>query len=393
MGLEPHATPDEVRKRFRELARRFHPDLHSDHPEYHEVFVRISQAYETLGDQNRRAAYDLDLRDRARREAARASGAYGSAPSTSRPSPPATHGSPRSGNGTAAPRANGQPRPRREAELKKQRVHRLMDDARIAYARGHLGEALRLCQEVLQIQRVGGAYDLMGDIYHRQNKLEEAVNSYSVAAQMLPSNGLVMAKLNRVAQRLRTQNADYTLPRQARNLTPSRRAGYKMAFACFGFAVVAFLIIWSAGMRVEASERVVGGWSVAQVGLFALCGFLGGVILAAGAWIRRIDQELFFTSVGGPRQPMPLGVLLMVVGAIFYPLAIASYFIFARMQETVSGSVLAVFTAATLVTLGFVFASETPTLLQTLLFGGNVVFVATLCGWFIGDVFRPAWAA
>jgi curved DNA-binding protein CbpA len=44
MGLEPACGLDDIRKRFRELARKYHPDLHQDHPEYHEVFVRISQA-------------------------------------------------------------------------------------------------------------------------------------------------------------------------------------------------------------------------------------------------------------------------------------------------------------------------------------------------------------
>jgi tetratricopeptide (TPR) repeat protein len=395
MGLEPHATSDEVRKRFRELARKFHPDLHRDHPEYHEVFVRISLANETLSDANRRAAYDLDLRDKARREAARAGTAYGSAPSpprTTSPRPaPATNGNGHRPNGAAPPRGAPQTRARREADLKRQQLHRLLDDARVAYSRGHLAEALRLCNEAIAIQRVGAAYDLMGDIYHRQSRLEEAVNSYTVAAQMMPNNGLIMAKLNRVAQRLGTQNRDYTLPREGYGMTSSRRTGYKMAFGSFGLAAVMFLVIWSSTLRQSREEAVFGSWTLTHIGLLAACGFLTGIILAAGAWIRRIDQELFFTSVGGPRQPMPLGVLLMVIGAIFYPLAIGVYLIFARMQAAISGSVLTVLACTTALTFGFVFASDA-TLLQTLLFGGNVIFVAMLCGWFIGDVFRPGWA-
>lgn len=387
MGLEPTCGLDDIRKRFRELARKYHPDLHRDHPEYHEVFVRISQAYEVLSDQNRRARYDLDLRDRARREAARASQSYGSAPTGAagngarngaRPSPPPPN--PRPGS-----------RARREQDQRRLAVVRMMDDARNAYSRGHLGEALRLCQEVLAIQKVGAAHELMGDVYHRQGRLEEAVSAYTIAAQMVPSNGLVMAKLNRVAARLRTTTRDFEMPRGPRPQR-SNMVGYKMAVASFGFALVLFLIIWGSGVaQTRDAEPFLGGWTLVHLLLFGGAGFCSGAILAAGAWLRPIDQELFFTTLGSRRHSLPLGLILTVVGALFFPVAIGVYLIFARLQEAVSGSVLAALSVTTAVTLGFVFAAE-GNLLQTLLFGGNVVWLALLCGWFIGDLFRPNWS-
>jgi hypothetical protein len=30
--------------------------------------------------------------------------------------------------------------------------------------------------------------------------------------------------------------------------------------------------------------------------------------------------------------------------------------------------------------------------MQTLLFGGNFVWLSLLLGWFVGDLFRPNWA-
>lgn len=383
MGLEPSCALEDIRKRFRELARKYHPDLHRDHPEYHEVFVRISQAYEVLSDQNRRARYDLDLRDRARREAARASHSYGSAPTG-----PAANGS-RNGARPAAPRPGT--RARREQDQRRLTVVRMMDDARNAYSRGHFGEALRLCNEVLAVQKVGAAHELMGDIFHRQGRLEEAVSAYTIAAQMIPSNGLIMAKLNRVAARLRTANRDYQIPRGPRPQR-SNLVGYKMAVASFGFALVLFLIIWGSGLaQAQDAESLIGGWTVTHLLLFSSAGFFSGAILAAGAWLRPIDQELFFTTLGSGRRTLPLGLLLTVSGALFFPMAVGVYLIFARLHEAISGSILGALGVTAAVTLGFVFAAE-QSLMQTLLFGGNVVWLALLCGWFIGDLFRPGWS-
>jgi hypothetical protein len=400
MGLESGATADDVRRRFRELARKYHPDLNRDHPEYHEVFVRISQAYEVLSDANRRARYDLDLRDRARREAFNAS--YGPANGAARPTaaspPPGANGRPQNGGGAAQARgaaqsrgAAQQARQRREAEIRKQAVIKMMEDARNAYARGHLAEALRLCNEVLQLGRVGAAHELMGDVYARQSRFEEAVSAYTLAAQMLPANGLVMAKLNRAAGQMRGPQPG---PQgSARHVQPSNRAGYKMAWASFGFAVVLFLIVWGGGAaRGNARDAILGEWTGGQMGMFALCGFLTGAILAAGTWVRPIDQELFFTGVGAPRRGLPLGILLMVIGALFFPAACLAYAVFAGMREALSRSVVAALLATVVVTLGFVLVADRAQL-QTLLFGGNIVFVSLMIGWILGDLFRPGWAA
>src|SRR5438132_1682231 len=66
LGVTPHATLQEIKRRFRALAREHHPDVAGDSPQSHERFIRISEAYQVLGDPNRRAAYDLMLRDRER---------------------------------------------------------------------------------------------------------------------------------------------------------------------------------------------------------------------------------------------------------------------------------------------------------------------------------------
>jgi Ca-activated chloride channel family protein len=56
------ATAEEIRKAYRQLARRFHPDT-SDEPDAAERFRDIQTAYEVLGDERQRGAYDRRRRE------------------------------------------------------------------------------------------------------------------------------------------------------------------------------------------------------------------------------------------------------------------------------------------------------------------------------------------
>jgi molecular chaperone DnaJ len=58
LGIEPSATDDEIKKAFRGLARKYHPDVNHDDPTAVERFKEINEAYETLCDPERRRRYD-----------------------------------------------------------------------------------------------------------------------------------------------------------------------------------------------------------------------------------------------------------------------------------------------------------------------------------------------
>jgi len=60
LGVDPYASQREVKAAFRRLSLRVHPD----HGGSAEQFVLIQQAYDTLSDPLRRAAYDRALRHR-----------------------------------------------------------------------------------------------------------------------------------------------------------------------------------------------------------------------------------------------------------------------------------------------------------------------------------------
>ena len=58
LGVAVDASEEEVRRAYLRLALKWHPDKHRGEPAASQVFQRVSQAYEVLGDPSRRAEYD-----------------------------------------------------------------------------------------------------------------------------------------------------------------------------------------------------------------------------------------------------------------------------------------------------------------------------------------------
>ena len=81
LGVKRGATAEEIRKAFRKLARKYHPDVNPNDKRAEEKFKEISQANDVLSDEKKRKIYDQvgfysDNIDPATAEAA-ARGGYG----------------------------------------------------------------------------------------------------------------------------------------------------------------------------------------------------------------------------------------------------------------------------------------------------------------------------
>jgi molecular chaperone DnaJ len=58
LGVNRDASEDDIKKAYRKLAMKFHPDRNPDNPKSEEQFKDAKQAYEILSDTAKRAAYD-----------------------------------------------------------------------------------------------------------------------------------------------------------------------------------------------------------------------------------------------------------------------------------------------------------------------------------------------
>ena len=58
LGVPRGSSQDEIRKAYKKLARKLHPDVKPDDPDAQKKFAEITEAYEVLGDEEKRKKYD-----------------------------------------------------------------------------------------------------------------------------------------------------------------------------------------------------------------------------------------------------------------------------------------------------------------------------------------------
>lgn len=58
LGVEKTASTNEIKSKYRKLAKKYHPDLNPNDDQAQEKFKEISEAYEVLSDEKKRKKYD-----------------------------------------------------------------------------------------------------------------------------------------------------------------------------------------------------------------------------------------------------------------------------------------------------------------------------------------------
>ena len=58
LGVNKNATGEEIKKAYRRLALKYHPDRNKDDPSAEGKFREASEAYEVLSDPKKRSTYD-----------------------------------------------------------------------------------------------------------------------------------------------------------------------------------------------------------------------------------------------------------------------------------------------------------------------------------------------
>ena len=67
LGVAPTAAPADIKRAYRQLAVRYHPDKHGGDVRYEDQFRAVAGAYRVLSDPGRRATYDFQLAQAGRR--------------------------------------------------------------------------------------------------------------------------------------------------------------------------------------------------------------------------------------------------------------------------------------------------------------------------------------
>ena len=181
LGLPPGATTDQIKKKYRELARQFHPDVVSDKNMGQRIFSQINQAYSVLSNPERRAQYNGTLQSRSAPEP---KSAAPQADSAARP--------------TAAQSVPQPPPARPVSPAKAQAFAEMLSRAENATMAGKPVEARAFCVRILEADpHHVRALELLGDALLQMGHHEEAAVQYRQALQVAPSQ-MIQAKLNRV---------------------------------------------------------------------------------------------------------------------------------------------------------------------------------------------------
>ena len=68
LGISRNATKKEIKKAYRQCAKRYHPDLNSDDPNANEKMNKVNQAYDMLTQPERFTAYKTEAQQRYQEE-------------------------------------------------------------------------------------------------------------------------------------------------------------------------------------------------------------------------------------------------------------------------------------------------------------------------------------
>lgn len=359
LGVPRGATSAQIKRKYRDMVRKFHPDVAKDKATAHRLFLQINESYEVLSNPVRRRAYDETLDLDAQIASRRA------------PQPP------------SSPPTRQQSGPQKPLGT----VGQLLKDAQFAFIQRRLNQARELCKEALKIDPHNArACAMIGDIYRAQGKRDAAIKYYNLALQFNPTDKESEKKLVGLVDKHVAANTRFHAQTSAQA---------RVNVNAFWWTVVFLLLLL---IRAYPGEPIpwlntyiprVSLWSWNLVVFMAVASLVGGALLSINGFLKHPDEELLFDNSGSSWAIIPVGLILLLGSGFFFPGAAGFYIVFAALQGSLSKSVLTVFGLVLAIVL-FAAAMYLPQArTQVLLFGGNIAFLSGLFGWYTGAALKP----
>lgn len=347
LGVPRDVTPEDLKRRYRQLVRQHHPDVALDHDAARERFVSIVEAYQTLSDPSRRRAYDA-LRQ------------------TASPEPPS-----------------------RSTQLQRQiddwfrhAVHRLEQE--------DLNGAAAQCRKILALDpQHAAAHALLGDIHARRAEWDLALTSYSGAVAAAPRNPVYARKLRDAAgEGQRTRAAT---ERRERAAAHRRRAveALNARHEIIPYAMI-ILLVWAAGLLFWGGSHpgapLPWRWFPLPRGI-ALTALGVGLLLGITLGLTSL------TTLRGPSgEPARASTTIAfgLLSLVSFYLSAAVYCLVALLRDRLTPTLTAAFatTFGCVIALSGLSAGAPEPLSelwrQTALWSGNLVFPTLLVGLAVG---------
>ncbi|MHB9038178.1 MAG: J domain-containing protein [Armatimonadota bacterium] len=349
LGLPRDATLIQIKRRYKQLVRKYHPDVAEDKVMAHRLFIQIQQAYDTLTDPVSRRDYDAKLNSQIPKATSYSS-----------------HTSPQGQAGGAVEHIR---------------------DAQFAFVQKRFHEAANHCKEALRLDpRNARAHVIMGDIYRAQGRGNNAVRSYSYAVQYNPSDRDTEKKLMDLVGR-QVRNAAGAAQRPA---SQTRLAALNMVWWAVAFFLIIMIGVWPGQPipQLKTFEPYVNLFSWNLIALMAASSVVIGILISINGLVSHPDEELVFDATGGNWAVVPTGLILLIGSGFFFLGAAVFYLVMGLVQWNISKSVLITFGCVIGVVLLSSLTYQPKAMTQVLLFGGNVSFLSMLMGWYIGAAFK-----
>ncbi len=364
LGVPRNADAQAIKKRYRELVRKHHPDVRSDKAEAEKRFVEIIEAYKTLVDPLKRSAYDATLP-----EVTRPVSSSNARPGSDRIDP---------GQRTSQRRQPVSPR-----------VALAIKEAELAFIRRKLTLAESLCRRAISLdQTCARAHAILGDIHRAHRKYQHAINEYTLAVQFDPADAASREKMEKLIERINPVR--FSFESSDGKVPPLVVALHLMGWAMVVFML--FLVYIYPGKPVTLFRQMnapfVSSWSWNLIMLLLGDGALAGFLLGSSGIVNHPDEELIFESGAHSRTFLPTGLLLLVFGPFFFLGVSILYTVLATLQDAFSRSIVIVIA----VVMGIAFFASllyTAAPMSVIILGGNVVWVGLVIGWYLGAMFQP----